>query len=80
MSRAGTSRIWTDESVEILRRLFPTKPSNDIADIIGCSDCAVREKAKKLGLKKVEGWKREQFRNRWMAHYKNTQNYGRRKF
>ena len=66
MSRAGTSKIWTDEAVEILRRLFPTKPSNDIADIIGCSDCAVRVKAKQLGLKKVEGWSIDQFRNRWI--------------
>lgn len=66
MSRSGTSRIWTDEAVEILRRLFPTKPSNDIADIIGCSDCAVRVKAKQLGLKKVEGWSIDQFRNRWI--------------
>ena len=66
MSRAGTSRIWTDEAVEILRRLFPTKPSNDIADIIGCSDCAVRVKAKQLGLKKVDGWSIDQFRNRWI--------------
>ncbi len=66
MSRAGTSRIWTDEAVEILRRLFPTKPSNDIADIIGCSDNAVRMKAKQLGLKKVEGWSIDQFRNRWL--------------
>ena len=66
MSRAGTSRIWTDEAVATLRRLFPTKPSNDIADIIGCSDCAVRVKAKQLGLKKVEGWSIDQFRNRWI--------------
>lgn len=66
MSRAGTSRIWTEEAVATLRRLFPTKPSNDIADIIGCSDCAVRVKAKKLGLKKVEGWSIDQFRNRWI--------------
>ena len=72
MSRAGTSRIWTEEAVATLRLLFPTKASNDIADIIGCSDCAVREKAKKLGLKKVEGWRREQFRNRWINGYKNT--------
>ena len=66
MSRAGTSRIWTEEAVATLRRLFPTKPSNDIADIIGCSDCAVRVKAKQLGLKKVEGWSIDQFRNRWI--------------
>jgi hypothetical protein len=66
MSRAGTSRIWTEEAVATLRQLFPTKPSNDIADIIGCSDCAVRVKAKQLGLKKVEGWSIDQFRNRWI--------------
>lgn len=72
MSRAGTSRIWTDEAVDILRRLFPTKPSNDIADIIGCSDCAVRVKAKQLGLKKVDGWNIKKFRYRFVAHYKNS--------
>ena len=72
MSRAGTSKIWTDEAVATLRRLFPTKPSNDIADIIGCSDNAVRVKAKQLGLKKVDGWSIEKFRYRYVAHYKKS--------
>jgi hypothetical protein len=43
---------WTERRLHILRRRYPTFTSGDIADVIGCSDVAVRNKAHELGLKK----------------------------
>lgn len=44
--------VWTDEALATLRELYPTKTSGDIADVIGCSDACVRDRARILGLKK----------------------------
>ena len=50
----GTGRtvIWNDRTIGILRRMYPTFTSGDIADVIGCSDTTVRNKAHELGLTK----------------------------
>lgn len=46
------SRIWNDETLATLRRLYPTTPASDIADMIGCTGASVLNKAHELGLKK----------------------------
>ena len=46
--------IWTDAALATLRQHYSTMPSCDIADMIGCSDVAVRNKAHQLGLVKSE--------------------------
>jgi hypothetical protein len=65
MSIKGTSRIWTHEAVDTLRRLYPTTPSQDIADVIGCSDCTVLCKAKELGLQRDPSFHRNNFIGRY---------------
>ena len=61
----GKSRIWTEENLKTLRRLYPTMTAGDIADIIGCSDCTVSLKAKELGLKKDKSFATNNFYGRY---------------
>ena len=65
MSVKGTSRIWTEEAVVTLRRLFPSTPAQDIADVIGCSDCTVLHKARELGLQRDPSFHRNNFIGRY---------------
>lgn len=65
MSKKGSSRIWTDEAIATLRRLFPTTPSQDIADMVGCSDCSVLKKATQLGLQRDPSFHRNNFIGRY---------------
>jgi hypothetical protein len=71
----GKSRIWNYETVAILRRLYPTTPAQDIADIIGCSDTTVHYKAKQLGIKRVPSFHRNNFIGRYTGkgHYKDPE-------
>ena len=57
---------WTEEAVETLRRLFPTTPAVDIADIIGCSAPTILHKARKLGLQRDPGFSRNNFIGRYV--------------
>lgn len=66
MSAKGSSRIWTAENIAKLRELFPTTPSNDIADVIGCSDCTVLNKAHELGLKRDPSFHKNNFIGRYV--------------
>lgn len=65
MSVKGTSRIWTEEAIATLRRLFPNTPAQDIADMIGCSDCTVLHKAMELGLQRDPSFHRNNFIGRY---------------
>ena len=47
-----TKHFWNERTLKILKDLYPTTPSGDIADLIGCSSTTVRNKAHQLGLKK----------------------------
>ena len=49
-----TKTIWNEQKLAKLRELYPTMASCDIADIFGCSDVTVRNKAHELGLKKSD--------------------------
>ena len=79
MSKKGSTRIWNEQNVAILKELFPTTPSHDIADIIGCSDFTVLLKAKQLGLKRDPSYNRNNFIGRYTGRgrYRKTQNYER---
>lgn len=61
MSVRGTSRIWNDQTIALLREMYPTTPAQDIADVIGCSDCSVTKKAHELGLKRDPTYHRNNF-------------------
>ena len=49
-------RIWNDETLETLRRLYPNTPATDIAEVIGCTGASVLLKAHQLGLKKDQSF------------------------
>ena len=49
-----TKTIWNEQKLVKLRELYPTMASCDIAEIFGCSDVTVRNKAHELGLKKSD--------------------------
>jgi hypothetical protein len=70
MAKKGTTTVWTDEAIAILRRLFHNTPAQDIADIIGCSDNTVLLKAKKLGLKRDPDYCRNNFIGRYTGRGK----------
>lgn len=76
MSKNGSTRIWNEHNLATLKELFPTTPSQDIADIIGCSDCTVLQKAKELGLKRDPSYNRNNFIGRYTGRgrYRKTQN------
>ena len=56
---------WTEENLAILRKHFATMPSGDIADMIGCTDVTVRNKAKELGLKKDKSFRKINYYGRY---------------
>ena len=58
-------RIWNEKNLAILRRLYPTFTSGDIADVIGCSDVSVRNKAHELGLKKDSSFRQYDYVGRY---------------
>lgn len=64
------SAIWTKENLRILRKMYPTFPSGDIADVIGCSDAYVNIKAKQLGLKKDPEFRTNDFYGRYTKKYR----------
>lgn len=48
---------WTDSDLQKLKQLYPVMLSSEIANEIGCTVCAVYNKAHQLGLKKSEAFK-----------------------
>ena len=65
MSAKWKSTIWTNENLNILREMYPTTPANDIAKVIGCSDCTVLNKAHELGLQRDPSFNRNNFIGRY---------------
>ena len=61
--------IWTEEALQTIRDLYPTTPSNDIADMLGVSDDTVRRKAIELGVKHDENFKTQNFRGRYTRRH-----------
>ena len=53
-------RPWSDDEIEILKKLYAEKPSEDLAEQLGRSLPAVRQRAHMLGLKR-----KIQYEGRW---------------
>ena len=66
MSTKGKSTIWNERTLEVLRRMYPMNTDGDVADVIGCSDQSVRNKAHELGLRKDPSYDSDQFRCRYV--------------
>ncbi len=57
---------WTEEKLQYLREHYPTETAQDIADVIGCSDCTVNVKAKMLGIVKAPSFRKSDFHGRYV--------------
>ncbi len=52
MARTNTRGSWTRDDVKQLKRLFPNRPTADVAADLGRPTDAVKKKASRMGLKK----------------------------
>ncbi len=52
MARTNTRGSWTRDDVKQLKRLFPNRPTADVAADLGRPTEAVKKKASRMGLKK----------------------------
>ena len=57
---------WTEEKLQYIREHYPTETAQDIADVIGCSDCTVNVKAKMLGVVKASSFRKSDFHGRYV--------------
>lgn len=57
---------WTEEKLQYIREHYPTETAQDIADVIGCSDCTVNVKAKELGVSKAPSFMKSDFQGRYV--------------
>lgn len=59
---------WTAEMLDCLERRYPTDSASDIADALGCSTSTVVNKARKLGIRKSQDFRRSDFIGRYVRH------------
>jgi hypothetical protein len=52
MARMGTKGSWTRDDVKQLKKLFPDRPTAEVAASLGRPTEAVKKKASRMGLKK----------------------------
>ena len=52
MARRDTKGSWTRDDVKQLKKLFPDRPTADVAAELGRPTEAVKKKASRMGLKK----------------------------
>jgi len=52
MARMGTKGSWTRDDVKQLKKLFPDRPTAEVAAELGRPTEAVKKKASRMGLKK----------------------------
>ncbi len=62
-------RFWSEDKVRLLKQLYPTHTSHQIADILGTSKLAVYVQANRLGLRKKQPCKIHltDEQERWLA-------------
>lgn len=54
------SNYWSEREEELLAELFPTTPNEEISERIGRSLDAIANKARKMGLRKMEFWSEDE--------------------
>lgn len=52
----GLSIVWTNRMIELLQLHYPITKNEELPDLFGISERAIRRKAKELGLKKDKSW------------------------
>jgi hypothetical protein len=58
MARRDTKGSWTRDDVKQLKKLFPDRPTADVAAELGRPTEAVKKKASRMGLKKSRRYMR----------------------
>jgi hypothetical protein len=58
MARTSTKGSWTRDDVKQLKRLFPDRPTAEVAASLGRPTEAVKKKASRMGLKKSRRYMR----------------------
>jgi hypothetical protein len=58
MARRDTKGTWTRDDVKQLKKLFPDRPTADVAASLGRPTEAVKKKASRMGLKKSRRYMR----------------------
>jgi hypothetical protein len=62
--------VFSESQLEYLRVHYPNEPVLDISDYLGISPGRISKEAKKLGLKKAEGWSTKQYCGRYVKNYR----------
>jgi hypothetical protein len=58
MARRDTKGTWTRDDVKQLKKLFPDRPTAEVAASLGRPTEAVKKKASRMGLKKSRRYMR----------------------
>lgn len=58
MARSQTTGSWTRDDLKQLKRLFPDRPTAEVAAELGRPTEAVKKKASRMGLKKSRRYMR----------------------
>ena len=58
MARRDTKGSWTRDDVKQLKKLFPDRPTAEVAAALGRPTEAVKKKASRMGLKKSRKYMR----------------------
>jgi hypothetical protein len=58
MARMDTKGTWTRDDVKQLKKLFPDRPTAEVASELGRPTEAVKKKASRMGLKKSRRYMR----------------------
>ena len=58
MASMGTKGSWTRDDVKQLKKLFPDRPTAEVAASLGRPTEAVKKKASRMGLKKSRRYMR----------------------
>jgi hypothetical protein len=58
MARSHTKGTWTRDDVKQLKKLFPDRPTAEVAAKLGRPTEAVKKKASRMGLKKSRRYMR----------------------
>ena len=71
MKRVGTGRrvVFEPEDDAYIREYYPTGTASDIGDHFGVSGQVITRRAKVLGLKKADGWSKNNFYKRYTGTY-----------
>ena len=55
-SRKLVKGTWTSDDLKLLKRIFPARPTTEVAQELGRPNDAVKKKASRMGLKKSRNY------------------------